>query len=107
MYCKGFWGLHLGLWYATMSRMSKPTKKTGRVKKTKKTTEEPAMPPSGAAAVQEQEQDRHKSKKMFRLPEEWHAAYKALATRNHRPMTWEIKIALGKHLTENGIESPE
>jgi hypothetical protein len=51
--------------------------------------------------------DQHKAKGMIRLPEELHALLKQLADRNERAMTRELRIALVKHLQENGLWPPK
>jgi hypothetical protein len=50
--------------------------------------------------------DQHKSRGMIRLPEELHLLLKELADRNERAMTRELRIALVKHLKENGMWPP-
>jgi hypothetical protein len=51
--------------------------------------------------------DRHLSKTMVRLPVDVHAQLKKLAERNHRPLSWELRMVLIKHLEENGLWPPE
>jgi hypothetical protein len=50
--------------------------------------------------------DRHASHMMVRLPEDVHRQLKLLAERNNRPLTWELRGVLIKHLEENGLWPP-
>jgi predicted HicB family RNase H-like nuclease len=51
--------------------------------------------------------DQHKAKKMFRVDDDLHAVYKALAERNDRPMSRELRAALIKHAREQGMWPPK
>ena len=50
--------------------------------------------------------DQHAAKKMFRVEDDIHAGYKALAEKNDRPMSREVRAALIKHLKDNGLWPP-
>ncbi len=49
--------------------------------------------------------DRHKQKTVsFRLPEDLMELFRALASRNRRTLSGEVRIAIEKHLAANGVE---
>jgi hypothetical protein len=50
--------------------------------------------------------DKHKSGFMIRLPEAYRAPLSTLKTKNRRPTTTEVQIALDKHLQSEGVKPP-
>jgi predicted DNA-binding protein len=50
--------------------------------------------------------DKHRSRNMVRLPDEFHEAMKALARENDRPLAREVLRALTTHLKAHGKEPP-
>ena len=51
--------------------------------------------------------DQHRSRKMFRVPDEYHQLFKELSRENNRPMSWELKLALRNHLKASGKIPPD
>jgi predicted transcriptional regulator len=51
--------------------------------------------------------DRHLPHKVVRLDPNLYNLLKVLADRNKRPVSWEIRLALAKHLEENGLATEE
>jgi hypothetical protein len=50
--------------------------------------------------------DRHKQKTVsFRLPEELMESFRALADRNRRTLSGEVRIAIENHLAANSVPS--
>lgn len=45
--------------------------------------------------------DRHGAHRMVRLPMDLYEAIQTLAEANNRPITWEIRLAIRNHLTDN------
>jgi hypothetical protein len=50
--------------------------------------------------VPAQTADRHKSKKMIRLPESLYAELARLADQHGRPLSWEVRLALEHHVRQ-------
>jgi hypothetical protein len=51
-------------------------------------------------------EDRHLSHHLVRLPADVHQQLKKLADRNNRPMSWELRHLVIRHLEENGLWPP-
>jgi hypothetical protein len=51
--------------------------------------------------------DRHGPRNLVNVPPEVHAQLRKLAERNCRPISWELRLALIKHLEEAGLWPPE
>ena len=49
---------------------------------------------------------RHKSPHLIRLPAAYYESLKAAAALSKRPLTWELQVALAKHLRDLGMEPP-
>ena len=72
----------------------------GYMGRKKKTTDTPAQPPevTDVNSTAERTTDRHKNKKVARLPDDIHAALSRVARRGKRPWTWELMRAVVAHL---------
>ena len=51
------------------------------------------------------EGDRHKGGKLVRISDELHAAFAAIAEEEHRPLTWQIELALKDWLDQRADKS--
>jgi hypothetical protein len=63
-------------------------------------------PPKEAESAPEKGADRHLPRSMVALPPRMHRQLKKLAERNNRPVSWELRHVVQKHLEENGLWPP-
>jgi predicted DNA-binding protein len=53
------------------------------------------------ATSNDRSKDRHRPRRMVALDPDLYDRLKALADRNGRPVSWEIRLVLTKHVQEN------
>jgi hypothetical protein len=51
-------------------------------------------------------EDRHLTSNMIRLSREWFELFRDLAQEGHRPVTWEILLALAAYAKAKGRKHP-
>jgi len=65
------------------------------------------MPPSASPPRRPRSADRHRARKTISFPPELLDLLAQLAERNKRPLSWEAKLAIERHLREAKMLPPE